>query len=91
MTETITTEAAILSTLLGDLYVVLGNETQKGNVVTRVFWNPLVNWIWIGWMVILAGVLFAMTKRAPKIVTKQRTLPKDKDAGDGAASDEVLA
>lgn len=91
VTETITTEAAILSTLLGDLYIVLGNETQKGSVVTRVFWNPLVNWIWIGWMVILVGVLFAMTKRAPKIVTKKRESAARDDTGGDAASGEVMA
>ncbi len=66
VTKTVTTEAAIHSTFLGDLYVVLGNETGTGKVVTRVYWNPLVNWIWIGWMIVLLGVLFAMTKRAPR-------------------------
>lgn len=76
VTQTVTTEAAIHSTLLGDLYVVLGNETGTGSVVTRVFWNPLVNWIWIGWMIVLMGVLFAMTKRAPGIIAKQATNKK---------------
>lgn len=76
VTNTVTTEASILSTLIGDLYVVLGNEHGNSRVTTRVFWNPLVNWIWIGWMVILVGVLFAMTKRAPKIVTQSHA-PKD--------------
>lgn len=69
VTNTVTTEAAIYSTLMGDLYVVLGNETGDGRVVTRVFWNPLVNWVWIGWMVVLIGVLFAMTKRARAVKT----------------------
>ena len=69
VTSTVTTEASILSTLLGDLYVVLGNEHSDREVTTRVFWNPLVNWVWIGWMIVLFGVLFAMTKRAPKVVS----------------------
>jgi len=73
VTGTVTTEAAIHSTFLGDLYVVLGNETTQGTVVTRVYWNPLVNWIWIGWMIVLMGVLFAMTKKAPKIIGAQAT------------------
>lgn len=90
VTKTVTTEAAILSTLLGDLYVVLGNETKAGAVVTRAYWNPLVNWIWIGWMVILAGVLFAMTKKAPKIVTKKRA-ETESPVGGAAAKGEALA
>ena len=81
MTKTITTEAAIYSTLLGDLYVVLGNETKDGRVVTRAYWNPLVNWIWIGWMIGLAGVLFAMTKRAPKIIAKQQQAAQKQPEG----------
>ena len=64
VTKTVTTEAAIHSTFAGDLYVVMGQETGDGRVVTRVFWNPLVNWIWIGWMIVLLGVGFAMTKGA---------------------------
>ncbi len=81
VTKTITTEAAIYSTLLGDLYVVLGNETKDGRVVTRAYWNPLVNWIWIGWMIVLIGVLFAMTKRAPKIIAKQQQLAQKQPKG----------
>ncbi len=72
VTSTVTTEASILSTMLGDLYVVLGNEHGKEEVTTRVFWNPLVNWIWIGWLIVLLGVFFAMTKKAPKIVTQPK-------------------
>lgn len=67
VTNTVTTEAAIFSTMLGDLYVVLGNETNDGRAVTRAYWNPLVNWIWFGWLVVLVGVLVAMTKRAPRL------------------------
>lgn len=70
--QTVTTEAAILSTLLGDLYIVLGSEHSGGSVTTRVYWNPLVNWVWIGWMIVLAGVAFSMTKRAPHLISRRR-------------------
>ena len=75
VTKTVTTEAAILSTLAGDLYVVLGQESGNDQVVTRVFWNPLVNWIWIGWMIVLVGVLFAMTKKAPRLAASTPQAP----------------
>lgn len=91
VTSTVTTEAAIHSTLLGDLYIVLGNETKDGAIVTRAYWNPLVNWIWIGWMVILAGVLFAMTKRAPKIVTQKRPKTEPPVGGGTTSEGEALA
>ena len=70
---------------------MLGNETKDGAIVTRAYWNPLVNWIWIGWMVILAGVLFAMTKRAPKIVTQKRPKTEPPVGGGTTSEGEALA
>ena len=61
----VTTEAAIHTTILGDLYVVLGNEGDGRRATIQAFWNPLVSWIWIGWMVIVAGVILAIMQRVP--------------------------
>ena len=41
------TEAGIKRSLLGDLYISLG-EAVDGGWVTRVQQKPAVNWIWIG-------------------------------------------
>jgi cytochrome c-type biogenesis protein CcmF len=61
----VTTEAAIHKTLAGDLYVVLAGQDSAGRAAIRAFWNPLVNWIWIGWFVIIAGAIVAFAQRIP--------------------------
>jgi cytochrome c-type biogenesis protein CcmF len=55
-----TTEASIHTNLLRDLYIVLGEgEINKGWVV-RIYYNPLVIWIWIGAFMIFLGGLFSI-------------------------------
>ena len=61
----VTTEAGIRTTIFGDLYLVLGNEGADGRAMIQAFWNPLVVWIWIGWLVILVGVFLALLQRVP--------------------------
>ena len=61
----VTTEAAIHTTIAGDLYVVLAAEDDGGSASIRTFWNPLVIWIWIGWLVIIAGAVVAFAQRIP--------------------------
>jgi cytochrome c-type biogenesis protein CcmF len=68
-----TTEIAIRSSLAGDLYMVAGDETAQGGIVIRGYWNPLVNWIWAGWLVVAFGALLSLSsarrKRAPRAVS----------------------
>ena len=49
-----TTEAAIHTTGLADLYAVLGEE-RDGGAVMRLHYNPLAPWIWIGALIMAAG------------------------------------
>ena len=54
-----TTEAAIQSTLLRDVYVVMtGGREGRWNL--QVYVNPLVEWIWLGGMIILLGVGYGL-------------------------------
>ncbi len=53
------TEVAIRSTLLEDLYVILGGWAEDGTITFKVLVNPLVAWIWIGGWVLLLGGLIA--------------------------------
>ena len=43
-----TSETAIRTNLLSDLYVALGESDDAGNWTLRAYWKPLVPWIWIG-------------------------------------------
>ncbi|MBI37803.1 MAG: heme lyase NrfEFG subunit NrfE [Alphaproteobacteria bacterium] len=59
-----TTEASIKTTLLTDLYAVLGeskNHRKSGKKWTlRFFINPLVPWIWIGAVLMVFGGLVSL-------------------------------
>src|SRR5690606_33994892 len=67
-----TTEIAIRPLLAGDLYMVAGDETAQGGIVIRGYWNPLVSWIWVGWVVVAVGALLSLSsvrrKRAPRAI-----------------------
>lgn len=58
------TEVAIYSTMAGDLYVVLAGWDEFGTVVGfQLFWNPMMSWLWVGGIVLVAGTLFALWPR----------------------------
>ena len=55
-----TTEVAIERTLLEDLYVVLaGFDSKQGLANLKLVVNPLVNWIWLGFMMLAFGTAIA--------------------------------
>jgi cytochrome c-type biogenesis protein CcmF len=60
-----TTEVALRSTLIEDLYLVLGSYDEKSGLMTlMVFVNPLVNWLWIGGLVMVLGTVIVMSPTA---------------------------
>ena len=62
-----TTEAAIRTNLLGDLYAVLGDPGEDGVWVVRLHFNPLVPWIWIGCLIMAAGGLVSLSDRRLRV------------------------
>jgi cytochrome c-type biogenesis protein CcmF len=55
------TEVDIHSTLREDLYLILIDfDAQTGVATFKYYVNPLVNWIWIGWMVLFVGTHVAV-------------------------------
>ncbi|MEL6476747.1 MAG: heme lyase CcmF/NrfE family subunit [Pseudomonadota bacterium] len=59
-----TTEAAINSGLLRDVYVVLGDKQVNGEAwAVRSYHKPLANWIWLGCLVMSIGGLISLTDR----------------------------
>ena len=61
-----TTEAGIRSGMLADLYLALEGVYGDGRIALRAYRNPLVNWIWFGWAVALAGVVVAWSGRSAR-------------------------
>jgi cytochrome c-type biogenesis protein CcmF len=51
----------VKSTLAGDLYVILVDwrEISEEGATFKIYYNPLVNWLWIGGWVFIAGILVA--------------------------------
>ncbi len=62
-----TTEAAIHSTFLGDLYAVIGDPDPGGGFVTRLYFNPLVAWMWAGGLIMVMGGLLSLTDRRYRV------------------------
>jgi cytochrome c-type biogenesis protein CcmF len=51
------THAAISSTPIADVYVVLAGLNDDGSASFQIFVNPLVIWIWAGGAIIILGVI----------------------------------
>ena len=60
----VTTEAAIRSSLLGDVYAVLGDGDDDKGYTIRLYHKPLVSWIWGGAAImVLGGAIAAFGRR----------------------------
>ena len=67
ITSNFTTEASIHTNLLRDLYIVLGEGNLNDGWVVRIYYNPLVIWIWIGALAIFLGGIVSMTNNLKKL------------------------
>lgn len=69
-----TTEAGIHTMLFGDLYAVIGDaEGEAGAYVTRLYFNPLVAWMWIGSLVMIFGATLSLTDRRYRVGAPRRS------------------
>ena len=62
-----TTEASIHTNLFRDLYIVLGDGNLNDGWVVRIYYNPLVIWIWIGAIIIFLGGITSMSINLKKL------------------------
>ena len=69
-----TTEAAIHTTGLADLYVVIGDSDGKGSWTVRIYHNPLVPWIWAGCLIMALGGGLSLTDRRLRVGAPKRRL-----------------
>ena len=53
------TDASIDKTFFRDLYAAIGEELEGGAWSMRVYYKPLVRWIWLGGIFIALGGLLA--------------------------------
>ena len=68
--ETSSTMVALHSTAQGDLYVIFeGRNPDTNRPIIKAFLNPLISWIWVGVLIVIAGTLFAL---APSVAARRR-------------------
>ena len=58
-------EPGIAWGMLGDLYVVLGEKMGPGAYAMRLHYKPLVRWIWLGGLLMMAGGALRLLARRP--------------------------
>ncbi len=80
------TEAAIDVGFTRDLYVALGEELDDGSWTVRLYYKPLIRWIWLGPIFMaLGGLLAASDRRYRRKREADRALPEpETDAALGA-------
>lgn len=72
-----TTESAIRSTIAGDLYASIGEpaaESERGKWTLRVLYEPLVNFIWLGSMLLVLGGLTSLSDRRLRVGAPKRAV-----------------
>ena len=57
------TEASIDKTLFRDLYAALGEEKGNGAWSMRVYYKPMIRWIWLGCLFMAIGGVLAVSDR----------------------------
>lgn len=69
-----TTEVAIRSTLRDDVYVIMSSVNPESKLGTfRVIVRPLVAWIWIGGLMLLAGSFIAISPSVKQLLEVVRS------------------
>ena len=84
----VTTEAAIHTNLVADLYVVIGDPDSGGTPggdprvlldapadatwAARLYYNPLVPWIWIGCVIMVLGGALSLSDRRHRVGAPSR-------------------
>ena len=82
-----TTEAAIRSTVAGDLYAVIGEpQGTDGGFVTRLYFEPLVPWLWGGVGLMVLGGLVSLSDRRHRVGAPARARATEAVADAGGAS-----
>jgi cytochrome c-type biogenesis protein CcmF len=73
-----TSESALLTRWNGQLYAVLGEETDDGRWQLRLWWKPFVPLIWLGGVLIALGGVLALLGRV--VADLRRILARQKIA-----------
>jgi cytochrome c-type biogenesis protein CcmF len=70
--QMVTTQSSIRTTILSDLYIVLGDAREGGGWVIRAYVNPLAPFIWIGALIMAFGGMIAVGGRVASRIRTAR-------------------
>ncbi|KEA07575.1 heme lyase CcmF/NrfE family subunit [Agrobacterium rhizogenes] len=70
--RTATTEAGILTLGLSQLYVSLGDPTNNGSMVVRIWWKPFILCIWGGAVIMALGGFISLSDRRLRVGAPSR-------------------
>jgi cytochrome c-type biogenesis protein CcmF len=71
--QTTSTMVALHSTLATDLYVIYeGKNPDTDKPIIKVFLNPLMNWIWIGVLIVVLGTFVALVPNLTRTAARAR-------------------
>jgi cytochrome c-type biogenesis protein CcmF len=73
-----TTEAALMSRGVSQLYVSLGDPNKDGTVPVRLYFKPLVLMIWLGAVFMFIGGVFSLSDRRLRVGAPRPAKAKDK-------------
>ena len=69
------TEASIRTSIIGDVYVSLGEPVDdQGGWTVRVYYKPFVTWIWGGCVIMALGGFLAMSDRRYRTLARKDEL-----------------
>jgi len=72
--QTTSTMVALHSTLASDLYVIYeGKDLDNEKPIIKVFINPLMNWIWIGVLIVVFGTFLALVPNMTRGVVRVKS------------------
>jgi cytochrome c-type biogenesis protein CcmF len=62
-----TTQAGIATLWFGQLYISIGDQTGNGIIAARLYWKPLVTFIWLGACLMALGGALSLADRRLRI------------------------
>jgi cytochrome c-type biogenesis protein CcmF len=75
-----TTEAAIHTTVWGDLYITLG-EVRDDGVVLRLAFRSLIPWLWMGALLMMLGGILSLSDRRLRMAVPVKSGNTPKQTG----------
>ncbi len=90
--EQATSEVAIRSNLVEDVYVYFAGYTPDGSKATiQVFLNPMVMWVWIGGIVVALGTMIALLPNKRTTPSRKRKLKDSEEIEEPRETEKIHA